>query len=175
MNNSNSIYKKALKKIEQDQICKPSLCCLSVTGPTGPTGPAGPLATNDSVMTNNNAAENVESNAVIPLGTSVNTTGTSALYNGNNNIIIQTAGTYLIQFKTLATNTANTDIGVGIYINDVKAEPGTISFTGTQNSPYPLFVQYNLTTTAGTIISINNPTNTAINYNYSNLSILRIA
>lgn len=175
MNNSNSIYKKALKKIEKDQICKPSLCCLSVTGPTGPTGPAGTSAITGSLMTNNSANESIQTNAQLSLGELVNTSGTGALYDGTNSITIQENGTYLIQFKTLATNTASTDVGVGIYINNVKADPGSVTFTGTQNAPYPLFVQYNITATAGTIITIKNPTNSTVDYNYSNLSLLRIS
>lgn len=44
-------YEKALKKIEQDQHCKPTCICqfistgpqgsISLVGPTGPTGPQG--------------------------------------------------------------------------------------------------------------------------------------
>lgn len=79
MNANNSIYKKALKKIEKDQICKPSLCCLSVTGPTGPTGPAGPasisigntvtgLPGTAATVTNNGTSQNAILDFSIPAG-----------------------------------------------------------------------------------------------------------
>lgn len=34
-----NLYKKALRKIEHDEKCKPACCCIQ--GPTGPTGPSG--------------------------------------------------------------------------------------------------------------------------------------
>lgn len=36
------LYKKALKRIAEDQHCKPTGCCFGPTGATGPTGPTGP-------------------------------------------------------------------------------------------------------------------------------------
>ena len=35
-------YEKALKKIKEDEKCRPNFFCCSVIGSTGPTGPTGP-------------------------------------------------------------------------------------------------------------------------------------
>ena len=36
-----NLYKRALKKIEEDKNCRPMNCCIGPIGPTGPTGPSG--------------------------------------------------------------------------------------------------------------------------------------
>jgi len=37
-----NMYEKALKKIKEDEKCKPNFCCYPITGATGATGPTGP-------------------------------------------------------------------------------------------------------------------------------------
>ena len=37
------LYKRALKRIEQDKQCRPTGCCFGPTGATGPTGPTHPV------------------------------------------------------------------------------------------------------------------------------------
>lgn len=77
--NINSIYQKALQKIECDSKNKPC-CCTGIIGPTGPTGPTGATGTSqiigmslvtttsiNSILTLRNPADNAAALTITPL------------------------------------------------------------------------------------------------------------
>ena len=64
------LYKRALKRIEQDKQCRPTGCCFGPTGATGPTGPQGPATI--SVGTTTTTAPGTQA-SVTNVGTPENT------------------------------------------------------------------------------------------------------
>lgn len=105
----------------------------------------------------------------------INSTGESLSFTSPNKIIFKSAGTYLIQFSTLAENTtANGDLGASMLINGVII-PTASAYTKGFTVQKQYIFQHNYKANTNDILTFYNKSTVSNNYHDATVSIIKLA
>lgn len=140
----------------------------------GSTGPTGRSATIDSILVDNDGVQTVVSNALVNLGTQINSTGTSITFTAPNTVTLAAPGSYLIQYDALIANTAASgDVGVTMLVNGTVV-PNASEYVVASSNEAQFVVQHSLTITTPTTITLSNRSPVSNDYHDSSLSIIKL-
>ncbi len=147
---------------------------IGPTGTTGEIGPTGPRAVIDSILVGFDGTQTVQSNDNLELGVLVNSTGTAFTYTSPNQITINEAGTYLLNFSSIINNTnAAGDLGVSLQVNSTVI-PTASEYIVTQTASFSSELQHNYNASPGDVITVINLSPVSNNYHDVTLSILKL-
>lgn len=144
---------------------------IGVTGPQGPQGPAGAPAI--SVAAQFVAPPATDEDLVLSTFASYPATQTDIVLDATNNNVVLTAGTYLIRYGTVATNTGVTFPTISLSFNGI-INPITTR-TGATNATSTLSGDLLITVLPGTTVGLETTNGADITYTNSYLLIEKLA
>lgn len=153
-----------------------------IVGPRGPQGPQGPRGetgatgasgTNNALYAGNNAATNVESNAVIPIALLTATNGNTMTVS-NNAVNLPEAGSYLVSYYVNGS-VAEGDFSTSLYLNGAQISGETIVLAGTAGNASSASKTVIVSTDGAATLSLVNTSANAAALTGASITVLKTA
>lgn len=150
---------------------------IGETGPAGPqgeVGPQGPAGVSETLLVANNTEQSVATDELIDLGSEINTLGTSITFTAPD-VITLSEGTYNIIFNSLVSNTDASGIAGATLFVDGTAVSTAATYIPATTTDSQIVIQHSLNAADGTEIAFVNDSPVSNDYNFVNVSVIKLA
>ncbi len=146
-----------------------------LTGPAGATGavgPQGPSGTSDIVYAGNNTASTVAAATAIPIALLASTpTATSTV--AGDAVTLPEAGVYLVTYSFNGDRDTAGNVSVSLYQDGTAVAGETLTVNAGANEPVSASKTVLLATDGGSTLSLQNVSDTAVDFSSVSLTVLK--